>query len=64
MERRVDLNNEQLRAVQAEDGPVMIVAGPGTGKTKTLTARIAYLIDSAKARSDQILALTFTKKGC
>lgn len=62
MERRVDLNNEQLRAVQAEDGPVMIVAGPGTGKTKTLTARIAYLIDSAKARPDQILALTFTKK--
>lgn len=62
MERRVDLNNEQLQAVHATDGPVMIVAGPGTGKTKTLTARISYLIDSGKARPDQILALTFTKK--
>ncbi len=56
------LNQEQRRAVEAGDGPVLIVAGPGTGKTKTLTARIAYLIASGKAQPGEILALTFTKK--
>ncbi|HUC90384.1 MAG TPA: ATP-dependent helicase [Patescibacteria group bacterium] len=57
-----DLNPEQLKAVEAGDGPILIVAGPGTGKTKTLTARIAFLITSAKAAPQEILALTFTKK--
>lgn len=57
-----DLNSEQRRAVEAGEGPVVIVAGPGTGKTKTLTARIAYLIESGRARPGEILALTFTKK--
>ncbi len=56
------LNQEQRRAVEAGDGPVLIVAGPGTGKTKTLTARMAWLIASGKAKSSEILALTFTKK--
>jgi superfamily I DNA/RNA helicase len=58
----LQLNNEQRAAVQHVDGPVLIVAGPGTGKTKTLTARIAYIIAEEKARPEQILALTFTKK--
>lgn len=62
MKLLVDLNDEQRRAVEAGDGPVVIVAGPGTGKTKTLTARIAYLIESGRAKAEQILALTFTKK--
>jgi Superfamily I DNA and RNA helicases len=57
-----ELNAEQQRAVEAADGPVVIVAGPGTGKTKTLTARIAYLIESGRAKPEQILALTFTRK--
>lgn len=56
------LNAEQQRAAEVDGGPVMVVAGPGTGKTKTLTARIEYLIGSGKAKPSEILALTFTKK--
>lgn len=56
------LNPEQRRAVEAADGPLLIVAGPGTGKTKTLTARIAYLVQSGRAHPGEILALTFTNK--
>jgi superfamily I DNA/RNA helicase len=56
------LNQSQRRAAEVGEGPVAIVAGPGTGKTKTLTARIAYLVESGRAKPDQILALTFTKK--
>lgn len=56
------LNNQQRAAVMATDGPVLIVAGPGTGKTKTLTARITYLISTGRVQPEQILALTFTKK--
>lgn len=56
------LNREQKKAAEAGDGPIVIVAGPGTGKTKTLAARIAYLVKNGKAEPGQILALTFTKK--
>jgi len=56
------LNEEQRAAVRAADGPVVIIAGPGTGKTKTLTTRVAYLLESGHAKPEQILALTFTKK--
>lgn len=56
------LNDQQRAAVQATDGPVLISAGPGTGKTKTLSARIIHLIQSGKAGPGDILALTFTKK--
>jgi superfamily I DNA/RNA helicase len=58
----IDLNEQQLAAVRAGDGPIAIIAGPGTGKTKTLTARIAHLVDSGRAAPDEILALTFTNK--
>lgn len=56
------LNEEQRRAVTSIEGPVMVFAGAGTGKTKTLTARIAYMVLEAKIRPYHILAITFTKK--
>lgn len=57
-----ELNNEQRRAVEAGDGVALIVAGPGTGKTKTLTARMAWLLESGQAKPEDIVALTFTNK--
>jgi DNA helicase II / ATP-dependent DNA helicase PcrA len=57
-----DLNPEQKAAVTHGDGPLMIVAGAGTGKTTVITRRIAWLIDQKKARPEEILALTFTEK--
>ncbi len=57
-----ELNNEQRRAVETSDGPLMVVAGPGTGKTKTLTARITYLLEVKKVKPEELLALTFTNK--
>lgn len=56
------LNPEQLQAVKITEGPLVIVAGPGTGKTKTLTSKIGYLLEKLGIPPDQILALTFTQR--
>jgi DNA helicase-2/ATP-dependent DNA helicase PcrA len=56
------LNAEQLRAVTHGDGPLLVVAGAGTGKTQVVTRRIAWLIATRRARPSEILALTFTDK--
>ena len=57
-----DLNPEQSAAVTHGEGPLLIVAGAGTGKTTVLARRIAWLISSKKARPEELLALTFSEK--
>jgi DNA helicase-2/ATP-dependent DNA helicase PcrA len=57
------LNPEQREAVDALAGPVMVIAGPGTGKTEVLAMRIANILDKKKAKPERILALTFTESG-
>ena len=56
------LNNFQKEAVLHTSGPLLIVAGAGSGKTKVLTSRIANIIKEKKAFPNQILAVTFTNK--
>ena len=57
-----NLNEKQKEAVTYLNGPLLIVAGAGSGKTKVLTSRISHIILSGKANPNEILAVTFTNK--
>lgn len=62
MEYLKKLNPNQLAAVQWNEGPLLVLAGPGSGKTATLTARVARLVEQGQDESFRILCLTFTRK--
>lgn len=58
------LNPEQLAAVQYLSGPLLVLAGPGTGKTQLLSARVAYILHETDTNPENILCVTFTDSGC
>jgi DNA helicase-2/ATP-dependent DNA helicase PcrA len=61
--RYAQLNPKQKKAVDTIDGPVMVIAGPGTGKTSILTLRIANILERTDTPANGILAITYTDAG-
>ena len=59
---QIDLNVDQLRAVEHQGGPLLVLAGPGTGKTGALVQRISHLVADRDVSSERILALTFSRR--
>ena len=57
-----DLNSKQLEAVKTIDGPLLIIAGPGSGKTRVITNRVSYLVKDGGISPYKIIAVTFTNK--
>ena len=57
------LNDEQLAAIEYLEGPLLVLAGPGTGKTQLLSAKVAYILEKTDTSPSNILCLTFTEAG-
>ena len=57
----MQLNNAQKRAVEYLDGPLLVLAGPGTGKTQLLSQKVAYILKNTDTNPDSILCMTFTE---
>ena len=62
-EALTSLNTAQKQAVEAIDGPVLVIAGPGTGKTQLLSVRVAHILQQTDTLPSNILCLTFTESG-
>ena len=59
----MDLNAKQKEAVEYLDGPLLVLAGPGTGKTQLLSQKVAYILEHTDTNPENILCMTFTETG-